>query len=119
MLFREIITVYSENHMKSVQSLCRQNAVLQNIKAGSIEAYFITVFHKVNFIGNIRNTIKHPVLEIWLINSILNKKNRLISERILLMYQFTRRPIKLTVLIIVEYHCYQLHTNILPSKLSP
>jgi hypothetical protein len=49
-------------------------------------------------------------------------KNCLIS-RSLLSYQFTRRVIKLTVVIIRGYHCYQLHTkfyrNILLSRLSP
>jgi hypothetical protein len=38
-------------------------------------------------------------------------KNSLISGRSLLLYQFTRRAIKLTVVIIVGYHCYQLHTK--------
>jgi hypothetical protein len=28
-----------------------------------------------------------------------------------LFYQFTRRAMKLTVVIIVEYHYYQLHSN--------
>jgi hypothetical protein len=46
-----------------------------------------------------------------LINSIWNRKNCLISERSLLLYQFTRRVIKLTVTIIVGYHSYQLHTK--------
>jgi hypothetical protein len=49
-----------------------------------------------------------------LFNSILNKKNRLISGRGLLLYQSTRRTIKLTVVIIVAYHCYQLHTKFHP-----
>jgi hypothetical protein len=40
-----------------------------------------------------------------LFNSIWNK-NCLISGRGLLMYQFTRRAIKLTVVIIVGYHYY-------------
>jgi hypothetical protein len=39
------------------------------------------------------------------------RKNYLISGRSPLLHQFTRRAIKLTVVIIVEYHCYQLHTN--------
>jgi hypothetical protein len=38
-------------------------------------------------------------------------KNCLISGRSLLLYQFTKRVIKLTVIIIVEYHCYQPHTK--------
>jgi hypothetical protein len=32
-------------------------------------------------------------------------------EGVLLLYQFTRRAIKPTVIIIVGYHCYQIHTN--------
>jgi hypothetical protein len=39
------------------------------------------------------------------------RKNCLISGRSLLFYQFTERVIKLTVIIIVRYHCYQLHTK--------
>jgi hypothetical protein len=35
--------------------------------------------------------------------------NCLISGRSLLLYQFTKRVVKLTVVIIVGYHCYQLH----------
>jgi hypothetical protein len=38
-------------------------------------------------------------------------QNCLISGRSLLLYQFTRRVIKLTVVIIVGYHCYQFHTK--------
>jgi hypothetical protein len=33
MLFREIITVYSENHMKLINALCKQNAELLIFKA--------------------------------------------------------------------------------------
>jgi hypothetical protein len=39
------------------------------------------------------------------------RKNYLINGRSLLLYQFTKRVIKLTVIIIVGYHCYQLHTK--------
>jgi hypothetical protein len=39
------------------------------------------------------------------------RKNCLISGRSLLLYQFTKRVIKLTVIIIVGYYCYQLHTK--------
>jgi hypothetical protein len=39
------------------------------------------------------------------------RKNCLISGRSVLMYQFTKKVIKLTVIIIVGYHCYQLHTK--------
>jgi hypothetical protein len=46
-----------------------------------------------------------------------------ISGRSLLLYQFTRRAIKLTVVIIVGYRYYQLRTNFYPiyllSRLSP
>jgi hypothetical protein len=37
-------------------------------------------------------------------------KNCLIGGRSLLLYQYTTRAIKLTVVIIVGYYCYQLHT---------
>jgi hypothetical protein len=42
------------------------------------------------------------------------RKNYLISGRSLLLYQFTRRMIKVTVVIIVGYHCCQLHTIFYP-----
>jgi hypothetical protein len=34
-LFKEIIAVYSENHMKPINTLCGQNAELLIVKAGS------------------------------------------------------------------------------------
>jgi hypothetical protein len=37
------------------------------------------------------------------------RKNCLINGRSLLLYQFAKRAIKLTAIIIVVYHCYQLH----------
>jgi hypothetical protein len=39
------------------------------------------------------------------------RNNCLINRRSLLLYQFTKRVIKLTVIVIVLYHCYQLHTK--------
>jgi hypothetical protein len=38
-------------------------------------------------------------------------KDCLISGSSLLFYQFTKRMIKLVVIVIVGYHCYQLHTK--------
>jgi hypothetical protein len=49
-----------------------------------------------------------------LVNSVWNKEELLISGGSLLLYQFTKRVIKLTVIIIVRYHCYQLHTKFYP-----
>jgi hypothetical protein len=34
MMFREIIAVYSENHMKLINPICGQNAELLIVKAG-------------------------------------------------------------------------------------
>jgi hypothetical protein len=34
MLFKEIIAVYFQNHTKSINSLCEQNAELLAVKAG-------------------------------------------------------------------------------------
>jgi hypothetical protein len=39
------------------------------------------------------------------------RRNCLINGRSPLLYQFTKRMIKLTVIVIVGYHCYQLHTQ--------
>jgi hypothetical protein len=46
-----------------------------------------------------------------LLNSIWNKEE--LPDQIL-SYQFTRRVINLTIVIIMEYHCYQLHTKFYP-----
>jgi hypothetical protein len=47
-----------------------------------------------------------------LLSSIFGiKKNCLIKGRSLLLYQFTKRVIKLTVIIIMGCHCYQPHTT--------
>jgi hypothetical protein len=39
MLFEEIITVYSENNTKPINTLYGQNAELQNVKAGGTYNY--------------------------------------------------------------------------------
>jgi hypothetical protein len=45
-------------------------------------------------------------------------QNCLISWRIPILYKFTRMAIKLTVVIIVGYHCYQLDTKFYPLSFS-
>jgi hypothetical protein len=67
----------------------------------------------------IKQEVKHYSL--ISINSLILfgiRKNFLISGRSLLLYQFTRRAIKLTVVIIMGYHCYQLHTKFYPVSFS-
>jgi hypothetical protein len=44
-------------------------------------------------------------------NSIWNKEELPISGWSLLLYQFTKRVTKLTAIIVVGYHCYQLYTK--------
>jgi hypothetical protein len=46
------------------------------------------------------------------------RKNYLICEKSILLYQMTRRPIKLNVLIIVRCHSYQFHTTFYPISVS-
>jgi hypothetical protein len=63
-----------------------------------------------------KNSMKQEVKHHGLIsiNSLILceiTKNCLISGRSLLLYQSERRAIKLTVAVIVGYHCYQLHTK--------
>jgi hypothetical protein len=53
-----------------------------------------------------------------LINSVWNKEELLISERSLLLYMFTKKVIKLTVIITIGYHCYQLHIKFYPISFS-
>jgi hypothetical protein len=43
------------------------------------------------------------------------RKNCQSSERNQLSYLFIRKVIKLTTVIIEEYHCYQLHTKCYPT----
>jgi hypothetical protein len=45
------------------------------------------------------------------IQKLINCLNCLISGRSLLLYHFTKRMTKLTVIIVVGYHCYQRHTK--------
>jgi hypothetical protein len=52
------------------------------------------------------------------INSIWNKEDLPDQGRSLLLYQFTRRGIKLTVVLIGGYNCYQLHTKFCPISFS-
>jgi hypothetical protein len=48
-----------------------------------------------------------------LVNSVWNKEELPDQwKEYLLFYQFTKRVIKLTVIIIIGYHCYQLHTKL-------
>jgi hypothetical protein len=47
------------------------------------------------------------------------RKNYLVGGRSLLLYQFTKRVIKLTVVIIVGYHWYHLHTKCYRISSSP
>jgi hypothetical protein len=46
------------------------------------------------------------------------RKNCRINGRSLLLYQFARRVIKLSVAIIEGYRCYQLHTKFYPISFS-
>jgi hypothetical protein len=38
-LFKEIIAVYTENHMKHINTLCGQNSELLNVKVGGTHSY--------------------------------------------------------------------------------
>jgi hypothetical protein len=46
-----------------------------------------------------------------LINSIWSKEELPDQWKESILYQFTRTPTKLTVVIIKAYHCHQLHTK--------
>jgi hypothetical protein len=46
MLFREIIAVYSENHMKPINTLCGQNEELLVVKAGGAYNYHWFLKHR-------------------------------------------------------------------------
>jgi hypothetical protein len=43
MLFKEIISVYSENNVKLINTFCGQNAELLNIKAGGTYNYHLAL----------------------------------------------------------------------------
>jgi hypothetical protein len=38
-LFREIITVYSENHKQPINTLCGQNAEILNVEVGGTNVF--------------------------------------------------------------------------------
>jgi hypothetical protein len=43
MLQSEIITVYSENHTKLINELCKENAELLDVKAAGVCSYYSTL----------------------------------------------------------------------------
>jgi hypothetical protein len=49
-LFRKIITVYSENRMKSINILCVQNSELLNVKVGDTVVYNTQFFKNYSFL---------------------------------------------------------------------
>jgi hypothetical protein len=53
-----------------------------------------------------------------LINSIWNNEDLPDQQKKLLLYQFTRSAIKLTVVITKAYHCYKIHTESYPTSFS-
>jgi hypothetical protein len=55
----------------------------------------------------LRSKIHKVINNIWNKNCLINGSNPL-------LYQFTRRTIKLTVVLIVGYHCFQLRTKFYP-----
>jgi hypothetical protein len=46
------------------------------------------------------------------------RRNCLINERSLLLYQFTKRAINVTVVMIMGYHCYHICTEFFPLSFS-
>jgi hypothetical protein len=75
----------------------------------------------IKFLQNwFEQEVKHYILRS--INSLILfgiRMNCLSSEGSLLLYQFTRKATKVTVVIIEEYHCYQLNTKCYPISFSP
>jgi hypothetical protein len=61
-------------------------------------------------------TLQSEILKLLIVFGV--RKNCLIKGRSLLLYKVTRRVIKLTVVIIEGYHCYQLHTKCYPITFS-
>jgi hypothetical protein len=62
--------------------------------------------------------VKQYSLEIHKLIPFGARKSFLISGSRPLLYQFTRGAIKLTAVIIEEYHCYQLHAKFYPISFS-
>jgi hypothetical protein len=48
MLLWEIIPVYSENHIKTVNTFCEQNSELLNVKEGGIYSYHCVLKYEPN-----------------------------------------------------------------------
>jgi hypothetical protein len=76
--------------LKKHKSSGSDQILAELIQAGG--EILLSVIHKLIILFGIRN-------------------NCLISGRSLLLYQFTKRVIKLTVIIIIRYHCYKLQTK--------
>jgi hypothetical protein len=43
MLFKKIIVIYSENHVKPINTFCRQNVEVLTVKAGGTYSYQSTL----------------------------------------------------------------------------
>jgi hypothetical protein len=53
----------------------------------------------------------HVMIKFWQVMKHYSLRSTVTESRSRLLYQFTRRVIKLTVIIIMGYHCYQLLTR--------
>jgi len=53
MLYREIIAVCSEMHIKHITKLCGQNVELLNVKRDGTYTNHYIFYNRINFLGNI------------------------------------------------------------------
>jgi hypothetical protein len=103
------IEIHTAEQLVPDLALLRLKLLLQNWKF--INCRVVTKFRQNWF----KQEVKHCSLRS--INPLIIfgiRKNILISGMTLLLYQFTRMAIELTVVIIVGYHYYQLHTKFYP-----
>jgi hypothetical protein len=81
----------------------RLEVVIAIAKLKSINCQVVMKFKQEAKYYCLRSTNSLILFGIW--------KNCLISGRSVLLYKFTKRVTKLTTIIIVGHHCYQLHTK--------
>jgi hypothetical protein len=65
MLFKEVITIYTEDHMKHVTIICVQNEELLNVKARNTLVGIVTIWFKGLIIFTFSETVSVLKLRIY------------------------------------------------------
>jgi hypothetical protein len=84
-----------------------------DVKDQLVMRFFAFIRHWRKMGRTMRQYISEILLPVVhkLVNSVWDKEELPDQWKESIIVQFTKRVIKLTVIIIVGYHCYQLHTK--------